>query len=140
MKIVFRCMIFVFVALTLSAFAGVGLAQQAPAGPVVQVPESSFDFGEVIDGKDYVHDFKIKNVGSSDLVLKKVLPSCGTALAHADKVIPPGGEGRVSIRYLPKGCTGGTKKSTLVLTNDPNVSYFVLIVQGKPGEGNAIDR
>ena len=43
-------------------------------GPVVQLAKTSFNFGEVSEGKDYVHDFKIKNVGKAELQIKKVLP------------------------------------------------------------------
>ncbi len=56
---------------------------------------------------------------------------------HFDRVIPPGGEGRISLRLNPKGCHGDTKKSALVLTNDPKNSYFTLAVQGKAGFGSA---
>ncbi len=44
------------------------------SAPAAQVVESSFDFGEVHEGKDYVHDFRIKNVGTAELSIKKVLP------------------------------------------------------------------
>ncbi len=78
MKTVFRFAFLLFFTLALAGIAGVAQAQQAaPAasGPVVQVPETSFNFGEVNDGADYVHDFKIKNVGNAALEIKKVLPS-----------------------------------------------------------------
>lgn len=50
-------------------------AQAAPAsGPVAQIPEMSFDFGSIMEGNEYVHDFKIKNVGTAPLEIKKVVP------------------------------------------------------------------
>ncbi len=58
----------------------VGFTQQAsgqgtaPAGPSAQISEMTFDFGELVDGRDYTHDFKIKNAGSATLEIKKVLP------------------------------------------------------------------
>lgn len=42
--------------------------------PVVQVPEPSFDFGKMSDDKVFVHKFLLKNVGTSELVIKKILP------------------------------------------------------------------
>ncbi len=45
-----------------------------PEGPSVQLAETSFNFGNMSEGKDYVHDFKIKNVGKAELQIKKVLP------------------------------------------------------------------
>ena len=62
---------------------GAGLAadpsQAAPvpavaAVPVVEVPEASFDFGEMSEDGDYVHDFKLRNTGAVTLEIKKVLP------------------------------------------------------------------
>lgn len=59
----------------------VGFTQQASgqgsapaAGPSAQISEMTFDFGELIEGRDYTHDFKIKNAGSATLEIKKVLP------------------------------------------------------------------
>lgn len=45
-----------------------------PEGPSVQLAETSFDFGSMSEGKTYVHDFKVKNVGKAELQIKKVSP------------------------------------------------------------------
>jgi hypothetical protein len=42
--------------------------------PVVEIPETFFDFGDVTDGNDYVHAFTIRNTGTGSLEIKKVLP------------------------------------------------------------------
>jgi hypothetical protein len=47
---------------------------QANATPRVEVPETDFDFGLVSDGNDYLHVFKIRNTGTADLVIRKILP------------------------------------------------------------------
>jgi hypothetical protein len=44
------------------------------SAPAVVVPETAYDFGGMSEGKDYVHDFKIKNAGTAELNIKKVLP------------------------------------------------------------------
>ena len=49
----------------------------APAtdkAPVVQVPETTHDFGTIAEGEEFVHKFSIKNVGTSELEIKKVVP------------------------------------------------------------------
>ncbi len=46
----------------------------APSGPSAEVPEKSFDFGEMYEGKEYAHPFVIKNTGNAPLEIKKVLP------------------------------------------------------------------
>ncbi|HOV86252.1 MAG TPA: hypothetical protein PLM79_07805 [Syntrophobacteraceae bacterium] len=52
-------------------------------------------------------------------------------MAGFDKAIPPGAEGKISIKLNPKQCLGGARKVTLVLTNDPQTPKFTLVVQGK---------
>jgi hypothetical protein len=42
--------------------------------PRLAVPEGEFNFGEVSEGKEYVHDFVIKNGGTGVLEIKKVTP------------------------------------------------------------------
>ena len=76
---VFWKVFFLFVAIL--ALAGTARAAAdkappvpAPAGPSLQLSEMSFDFGELIEGRDYTHDFKIRNTGSATLEIKKVLP------------------------------------------------------------------
>ena len=49
-------------------------AAQATGTPTVEVSETVFDFGLVNEGKDYVHAFKIRNTGTKDLVIRKILP------------------------------------------------------------------
>jgi len=44
------------------------------AAPVVQVPETSFDFGTMSGDSVFVHKFQIKNVGTSELIIKKIIP------------------------------------------------------------------
>jgi hypothetical protein len=46
----------------------------AVSGPSVVVPVTSFNFGEILDGGEYVHDFTVKNAGTAALEIKKVMP------------------------------------------------------------------
>ena len=43
-------------------------------GPIAEVPEKFFDFGTMSEDMDYSHAFIVKNVGTSELTIKKVLP------------------------------------------------------------------
>ena len=43
-------------------------------GPAIEVPEKSFDFGIMREDRDYSHAFIVKNVGTSEVTIKKVLP------------------------------------------------------------------
>jgi hypothetical protein len=48
-----------------------------------------------------------------------------------DRSIPPGAEGKISIRLNPKACQSGAEKSALVVCNDPQKSTFQLVVKGR---------
>ncbi len=79
MKILSRLSFLAFFALALSglpvAAGEAPAAQQAAArGPSIELSEMSWDFGDLYDGKEYVHHFKVKNVGTATLEIKKVLP------------------------------------------------------------------
>jgi hypothetical protein len=52
-------------------------------------------------------------------------------VAGFDRSIPPGGEGKISIRLYPYSCHGDTKKIAFVFCNDPKNPYFKLTVLGR---------
>jgi hypothetical protein len=85
MKVVLRCLIFLSITLAFAGFVqaanqeinpgSVGtVAPGAVSGPSVEVLETSFNFGEILDGGEYVHDFKVRNAGTAPLEIKKVMP------------------------------------------------------------------
>ena len=51
-------------------------------------------------------------------------------MADFDRLIPPGGEGKISILLLPYACHGDVKKTVLVFCNDPQNPSFKLTVKG----------
>jgi hypothetical protein len=53
--------------------AGSSPALATQGGPLAEVPEKLYDFGDMSDGKEYVHDFVVKNVGTAPLEIKKVI-------------------------------------------------------------------
>jgi hypothetical protein len=53
--------------------AGAGLAQDETR-PVAVFSELTFDFGDVFEQPKYVHVFKVRNQGKSDLLIEEVKP------------------------------------------------------------------
>ena len=53
--------------------AGSSPGLETPSGPLAEVPERFYDFGDLTDGKEYVHSFVVKNVGTAPLEIKKVI-------------------------------------------------------------------
>jgi Protein of unknown function (DUF1573) len=47
---------------------------QTPSGPSMVLPESSFDFGDVDEGKVVEHTFRVLNKGNQPLEIRKVNP------------------------------------------------------------------
>jgi hypothetical protein len=42
--------------------------------PVAELAETTYDFGKIVDGEEFVHQFRVRNTGKSVLNIKKVLP------------------------------------------------------------------
>lgn len=97
------------------------------ADPVIDVPDSDFNLGEVLPSQVKHHSFEVKNKGDVDLVLKEITPSCGctTALIQ-DKVIPPGKSVRIETDITMPNHDGPIRKSINVTSNDPKVPTYTL--------------
>lgn len=55
-------------------YAHAAFASEVQGTPALDVPEWYFDFGEVKEGSEYLHDFEIRNVGTGTLEIKSVKP------------------------------------------------------------------
>ena len=49
-------------------------ASSSQDGPVLEIPEMTHDFGEVMEGDEVVYEFKVRNTGKSDLQINQVRP------------------------------------------------------------------
>jgi len=100
--------------------------------PLTFVPETQYQFQPVLDGAQISHDFVIKNLGTGALSIRDVITNCGCAKAEFPKEIPPGGEGKITIKGDTTGY-GGTSfdRDILVSTNDPQKSVFHIYYYGQ---------
>jgi hypothetical protein len=119
-------LIFGILALAL-AIAGSAFGQGAgTAAPKLVVAEPEFNFGEVKAGAEIKHTFVVKNEGTAELLIKTVTPSCGCTASDFTKVIPPGGEGKITLTINTTGFNGAVSKHADVTTNDPQRPRFSL--------------
>ena len=88
----------VVLTLALQARAQQATSAKLPPAPHAYAPFTSFDFGDVYKGEIISHIFVIKNEGTADLVIKDFAGGCGCEIVGADKVIPPGKEGKATDR------------------------------------------
>ena len=51
-------------------------------------------------------------------------------MAHFDRAIPPGGEGKITLTVDMSGYNGPVRKDATVMSNDPEKSSFTLTVTG----------
>jgi hypothetical protein len=107
-------------------------ADAAPGVPRIFCPEPRYDFGEVDNEQKVQHDFVIMNVGTAPLEISRVRSSCGCTVAQLkedEKIVPPGGETRVSATLSLSHKAGPQSKPITIESNDPvNPNYTVELV------------
>jgi hypothetical protein len=115
----------------------VGFPQNKPSvsanvlgGPSILMPETTYDFGEVNEGVEVTHEFTVENKGNADLAIIKVSPDCGCTVARFDRVIPPGGKGKVRLELNLTGYKGRVSKTSTLECNDPSEQRWKLVMQG----------
>lgn len=106
------------------------LVAAATMGPKAQIPETSFDFGEVFEDVKLTHTFEIKNIGDALLEIKDIDSDCACTAADSDRRIPPGGQGRITLTIAPYSVLRQFTKKTKVSFNDPEHPQVVLTLKG----------
>ena len=122
----------IFVQAGVFCIAVVVLAAGMAAGaePRVVAPETSRDFGKVFEDKALSHTFVIKNEGNAPLRVEDVDPDCACTVADYDRVIPPGGQGRITLTIKPFSVMRDFLKQTKVKFNDPARPELELTLKG----------
>ena len=94
------------------------LTAQADNGPQADFDETSYDFGDIIQGDKISHTFDFTNTGKQPLIISNVLTTCGcTATKWPKKPIQPGKTGQIKITFDSTGKMGKQNKIITVLTN-----------------------
>ena len=106
------------------------LAAAATIGPKAQVPETTFNFGEIFEDVKLTHTFDIKNIGDALLEIKDIDSDCACTAADSDRRIPPGGVGRVTLTIAPYSVLRQFTKKTTIFFNDPDHPQVVLSMKG----------
>lgn len=106
------------------------VAAAATTGPKAQVPETTFDFGEIFEDVKLTHTFDIRNIGDTLLEIKDIDSDCACTAADSDRRIPPGGQGRITLTIAPYSVLRQFTKKTTVFFNDPDHPQVVLTMKG----------
>jgi hypothetical protein len=103
---------------------------KAIMGPKAQVPETTYDFGEVFEDVKLTHTFTINNIGDALLEITDIDSDCACTAADSDRRIPPGGHGRITLTIAPYSVLRQFTKKTKVSFNDPDTHMVTLSLQG----------
>ena len=119
-------------------------AQQSNA-PVAEFNSTTYDFGNNhTEGKPVEHEFQLTNKGKSDLIIRKLKPSCGCTTVNPDKmVLKPGEKTQIKAQLRTNGYSGRQSKSITVITNDPKQPSITLRITGsvvKKEENKSLDK
>ena len=120
--------IFLFFAFTSMAFG----VENAPATfPKALVPQPHYEFDAVVDGTEVIHDYIIRNKGTALLEVQKVKTDWGCTAVSYPRQLPPGGEGKITIKVKTEGSGGKKlKKKAIVFTNDKKNPKINLTIAG----------
>jgi hypothetical protein len=100
--------------------------------PRIIVDSAVFDFGEVPEGAETTHFFKISNVGNDTLQITDVETSCGCTVPDPKKMtILPKQSTKVKVTFNSRGRVGYNEKSVVVLSNDAVEPQKQLVLKGK---------
>lgn len=123
LKIVIVLVIFLF-------GGGIETKSQTNDGPIAEFDIVSYDFGEILQGKETEAIFTLTNKGTTPLMVEDIKVSCGCTLVEWIKdPILPGQSTEIIVKYNTK-IIGTIKRSIVVNTNDRNNERVLLILTG----------
>jgi hypothetical protein len=78
------------------------------------------DFGTITQGDKVTYDFKFKNTGKTDLLIREAKGSCGcTVPEYPKESIAPGAEDIIKVSFNSAGKIGDQIKSVTLFCNIP---------------------
>ncbi|MFM7245035.1 MAG: DUF1573 domain-containing protein [Planctomycetaceae bacterium] len=115
-------------------------ADTAGPKPRAEVPETRHAFGTLGTGGSGLHEFLVRNTGDAPLTLRKGETSCTCTVSDFDaaeggtpdgtKVVPPGGETKIQVRWKGKPPGGPFRQQATILADDPRRPELVFVVEG----------
>ena len=76
---------------------------QAKGAPNMVLKQQIHDFKNVLEGELLEHTFEVLNQGDETLKIERVKPDCSCSVVHFDSLIPPNGEGKITVKIDTKG-------------------------------------
>ena len=93
----------------------------------IETIDSHIDFGYIPIGFNFIHYFKITNVGRGNLIINKLVPNCDcTNVFPSDTLIKPGDTADIKIVFGTENYFGPNTRHISVYSNDPVDSVVLL--------------
>ena len=108
-----------------------------PAGEAIgtarlRLDEKRRDLGTIAAGKNARATFRVANVGSRRLVIRKETGHCcGQGGPEEVTIVPPGGSTNLIVEVETTGIHGGLQRDIVYATNDPQMPQLTLTVAGR---------
>ena len=102
---------------------------------VIQLKETSYDFGKIQQGRPVTHNFELVNTGKEPLMLENVQASCGCTTPEWSKdAIQPGATSTIKVGY--NAAAEGMFTKTITITYN-NHQFKTLTITGTVFKGPA---
>lgn len=99
--------------------------------PIAMFDIISYDFGDILQGKETEAIFTLTNKGNAPLILEDIKASCGCVLVEwAKDPILPEQSSEIIVKYNTN-IIGTIKRSIVVSTNDINQERILLMLTGE---------
>ncbi|MEX1201764.1 MAG: DUF1573 domain-containing protein [Ferruginibacter sp.] len=101
------------------------------ATTTVQIIDSMYNFGNVVEGAIVEFSFRFKNTGANPLVISNASASCGCTVPEKPEApIKTGEIGVIKVKFDSKGRVGSAYKTVTVLSN-ANPGFPELALKGE---------
>jgi hypothetical protein len=105
-------------------------AEELEQAPRLIFEKPLHDFGKISQSDIVTTDFIFRNEGKKELNIRKTDSTCGCTVAALEKTtLMPGEEGKITLRFDPKGRRGQQQKSITIFSNDPKAPTQRIIVK-----------
>jgi Protein of unknown function (DUF1573) len=107
--------------LTFFLAAGLTMAgiSAAAAAPRLEISQPTYDLGEIFEDQPLEHIFTLKNTGDAPLRLQDIKLDCACSAVDYDRLIPPGGSGKIVFTIKPYAALHKFCKKGMIFSNDP---------------------
>lgn len=105
--------------------------EQLASAPRIALEKNTFECGNLKSGATVEVVFNFKNVGKSELRIRKINPTCGcTSVKARSGTIKPGETSAITALFNTTGQYGSVNKAITVITNDPKNVNLILWIRG----------